>query len=73
VHFSALEISPNALKILSTQEMQMQKPLISFRPRPEVDEELKARAAKERRPLSHVVANMVEDALAAEREQRSAA
>lgn len=54
----------------------MVKPLISFRPKPEVDEELKARAAKERRPLSHVVAIIVEDALAAERRssgQRSAA
>lgn len=52
------------------------KPLISFRPKPEVDEELKARAAKERRPLSHVVAILVEDALAAQRQstaQRSAA
>lgn len=52
----------------------MVKPLISFRPKPEIDEELKARAAKERRPLSHVVAILVEDALAAERKnERSAA
>ncbi|WP_141933477.1 hypothetical protein [Bradyrhizobium sp. UNPA324] len=47
------------------------KPLISFRPKPEVDEELKARAVKERRPLSHVVAIIVEDALAAERQSRT--
>ena len=45
----------------------MVKPLISFRPSPEVDEELKARAARERRPLSQFVANMIEDALAAEK------
>jgi len=54
----------------------MVKPLISFRPKPEVDEELKARAAKERRPLSQLVSNIIEDALAAERQsspQRSAA
>lgn len=54
----------------------MVKPLISFRASAEIDEELKARAAKERRPLSHLVANMIEDALAAERkqsEQRAAA
>ena len=44
----------------------MVKPLISFRPKPEDHDELKARAAKERRPLSQLVANMVEDALAAE-------
>jgi len=50
------------------------KPLISFRTDPEISEELKARAAKERRPLSQLVANLVEDHLAAERrEQRSAA
>lgn len=54
----------------------MVKPLISFRPSPEVDEELKARAAKERRPLSQLVAILIEDHLAAERSagtQRSAA
>jgi hypothetical protein len=47
----------------------MVKPLISFRPKPEVSDELKERAAKERRPLSHVVANMIEDAIAAEQAQ----
>jgi hypothetical protein len=45
----------------------MVKPLISFRPKPEDEEELKARAAKERRPLSQLVANMIEDVLAADR------
>jgi hypothetical protein len=49
----------------------MVKPLISFRTRPEIDEELKARAAKERRPLGHLVANMIEDVLAAEAAARS--
>jgi hypothetical protein len=46
----------------------MVKPLISFRPKPEDEEELKARAAKERRPLSQLVANMIEDALASQRQ-----
>jgi hypothetical protein len=44
----------------------MAKPLISFRPKPEDAEELKARAAKDRRTVSQLVANMVEDMLAAE-------
>jgi predicted DNA-binding protein len=52
----------------------MTKPLISFRLKPEHDEELKARAAKERRPLSQFVANMIEDALTERKqEERSAA
>jgi len=53
----------------------MNRPLISFRPKPEIDEELKARAAKERRPLSQLVSNIIEDALAAEQRasERSAA
>jgi hypothetical protein len=45
----------------------MVKPLISFRPRPEDEEELRKRAARERRPLSQLVANMVEDMLTTER------
>lgn len=54
------------------------KPSISFRPTPEVAEQLKARAAADRRPLSHLVANIVADAMAAapdgnKSEQRSAA
>jgi hypothetical protein len=50
------------------------KPLISFRADPEIDAELKARAAKERRPLAQLVANLVKDHLAAEKaQQRSAA
>jgi hypothetical protein len=60
--------------MLLLKETSMMKPLISFRPKPEIDEELKARAAKERRPLSQLVANLVEDHLAAERQsaERSA-
>ncbi len=49
------------------------KPSISFRPSPEIADELKARAAKDRRPLSHLVANLVADALAAEKGARHAA
>jgi hypothetical protein len=50
------------------------KPLISFRADPEIADELKARAAKERRPLAQLVANLVEDHLVAEKaQQRSAA
>lgn len=47
------------------------KPLISFRMSPETTEELKARAARERRTLAQFVANLVEDALAAEATTRS--
>lgn len=46
------------------------KPSISFRPAPEIADQLKARAAKDRRPLSHLVANLVTDALAAEAASR---
>ena len=46
------------------------KPLISFRTQPEIDEELKARAAKARTTLSRFVANMIEDHLAAEKQER---
>jgi hypothetical protein len=50
------------------------KPLISFRTDPEINEELKARAAQERRTLAQLVANLVADHLAAEKaRQRSAA
>jgi hypothetical protein len=51
------------------------KPLISFRADPEINDELKARAAKERRPLAQLVAIMITDHLAAEKadQQRSAA
>jgi hypothetical protein len=51
------------------------RPLISFRADPEIDAELKARAAKERRPLAQLVANLVADHLAAEKaaQSRSAA
>jgi predicted DNA-binding protein len=47
----------------------MVKPLISVRLKPEIDEELKARAAKDRRPLSQLVSNLIEDHLAIERQQ----
>jgi hypothetical protein len=45
----------------------MQKPLISFRARPEDAEELKARAAKSRKTLSQEIGQFVEDKLAEER------
>jgi hypothetical protein len=51
----------------STKETLMAKPLISFRPRPEDADELRARAARERKTLSQVAAQLVEDHLAAER------
>lgn len=54
------------------------KPLLSFRPRPELAEQIKAAASEDRRPVSQFISNLLEDALAARRptasrESRSAA
>jgi hypothetical protein len=61
-------------------EHPMSKPLLNFRPRPEVAEMIRALAAEDRRPVSQYLANLVEDALAKRKaarkavsEQRSAA
>ncbi len=55
----------------------MAKPLLSFRPKPEVAKAAKAIAAAERRPLGQWLANLVEDGIAQRQpvasEQRSAA
>jgi hypothetical protein len=42
----------------------MSKPLISFRPKPEVAETIRNLAAEDRRPVGQFLANLVEDALA---------
>ena len=54
------------------------KPHLSFRPKPELADQIKAAATEERRPVSQFIANLIEDALAARRpmpstDQRSAA
>jgi hypothetical protein len=54
-------------------EQPMSKPLLNFRPKPEVAEMIKAMAAEDRRPVSQFLANLVEDAIAKRTEQRSAA
>jgi hypothetical protein len=58
-------------------EQPMSKPLLNFRPKPEVAEMIRALAAEDRRPVSQFLANLVEDAIAkrqpASIEQRSAA
>jgi hypothetical protein len=54
----------------------MQKPLLNFRPRPEIAELIKTMAAADRRPISQFLSILIEDALAkktASPEQRSAA
>jgi hypothetical protein len=53
----------------------MSKPLLSFRPTPDLAEQIKAAAASDRRTVSQFIANLIEDALAARRagDQRSAA
>ena len=43
----------------------MSKPSISFRPKPDLADAIRAAAVKDRRPVSHFLANLVEDALAA--------
>ena len=42
----------------------MTKPMLSFRPRPEIAEIIQTLAAEERRPISQYLANLVEDAIA---------
>jgi hypothetical protein len=55
-------------------EHSMSKPLLNFRPKPEVAEIIKTLAAADRRPVSQFLANLVEDAIAKRQaEQRSAA
>jgi hypothetical protein len=58
-------------------EQPMSKPLLNFRPKPEVAEMIKAMAAEDRRPISQFLANLVEDAIAKRQsqtgEQRTAA
>jgi hypothetical protein len=56
----------------------MSKPLLSFRPKPELAEQIKAAASEDRRPVSQFLSNLIEDALGARRgavadERRSAA
>jgi hypothetical protein len=55
-------------------EQPMSKPLLNFRPKPEVAEMIKVMAAEDRRPVSQFLANLVEDAIAKRStEQRNAA
>jgi hypothetical protein len=42
----------------------MSKPLLNFRPKPEVAEMIKTLAAEDRRPVSQYLAILVEDAIA---------
>jgi hypothetical protein len=52
----------------------MSKPLVGFRPSPEVAERIKALAAEDRRTISQFIAILVEDAIAKRsNEQRNAA
>ena len=41
----------------------MSKPMLIFRPKPEVAEIIKLLAAEDRRPVSQFLANLVEDAI----------
>jgi hypothetical protein len=43
----------------------MSKPSISFRPKPDLADAIRASAEKDRRPVSQFLANLIEDALAA--------
>jgi hypothetical protein len=45
----------------------MSKPLLSFRPKPELADQIKAAASEDRRPVSQFLSNLIEDALAARR------
>lgn len=45
----------------------MSKPLLNFRPKPEVAEIIKTMAAEDRRPVSQFLANLVEDEIARRR------
>jgi hypothetical protein len=52
----------------------MSKPLLNFRPKPEVAQLIKTLAAEDRRPVSQFLAILIEDALAKRStEQKSAA
>ncbi|WP_439409762.1 DUF1778 domain-containing protein [Bradyrhizobium sp. DASA03076] len=53
----------------------MSKPHISFRPKPELEQAIRAAASADRRTVSQFVANLVEDAIAARQagQQRSEA
>jgi hypothetical protein len=56
----------------------MSKPLLSFRPKAELANEIKSAAKADRRTVSQFISNLIEDALAARRagpstDQRSAA
>ncbi|MCP2210615.1 hypothetical protein AB7M42_005176 [Bradyrhizobium diazoefficiens] len=43
----------------------MSKPHLSFRPKAELADAIRAAASQERRPVSQFLANLIEDALAA--------
>ncbi|MET4479648.1 hypothetical protein ABIB66_004191 [Bradyrhizobium sp. F1.13.3] len=43
----------------------MSKPHLSFRPKAELADAIRAAASEERRPVSQFLANLIEDALAA--------
>jgi hypothetical protein len=45
----------------------MSKPLLSFRPKPEIAEIIQTLAAEDRRPVGQFLANLVEDAIAQRR------
>ena len=45
----------------------MSKPLLSFRAKPELADQIKAAASQDRRPVSQFISNLIEDALAARR------
>jgi hypothetical protein len=47
--------------------MKMSKPLLSFRPKPELADQIKAAASEDRRPVSQFLSNLIEDALASRR------
>jgi uncharacterized protein (DUF1778 family) len=51
----------------------MSKPLLSFRPKPELADLIKSAASEDRRPVSQFLANLVEDALAKRSAERIAA
>jgi hypothetical protein len=48
-------------------ETPMSKPLLSFRPKPELADQIKAAASEDRRPVSQFLSNLIEDALATRR------
>jgi hypothetical protein len=46
----------------------MSKPNLSFRPRPDLAQAIKAAASQDRRPVSQFLANLIEDALSRDRD-----